>query len=114
MGRFGRMARALGLVLALGGGVLASAAGVLAAPPAAPGAQLRAEEYFVRGTDRAHAGDLRGAIDDLSQALRLDPTLVDAYRERAVALATLDDLAGALTDFDQAARLAPTDPEVFT
>jgi hypothetical protein len=89
MDRLARTVRALGLVLVLSGAALPGAPVALAAPPAAPGAQLSAEDYYGRGADRAHAGDLRGAIDDLSHALRLDPTLVDAYRERAVALATL-------------------------
>lgn len=52
-------------------------------------------------------GESEGAIDDLSQAVRLDPTLFDAYEARAKVRFELGDREGAPADFERALQLNP-------
>ena len=53
------------------------------------------------------------AIADYSQAIRLDPNLAPAYRDRGVAYSYSGDYDNALVDFNQALRLNPNDPAVY-
>lgn len=62
----------------------------------------RAIVYASRGLARAEAGDTEGAIDDLTEALALDPDLAAAYDRRAYAHYLRGDLSAAEADFARA------------
>jgi tetratricopeptide (TPR) repeat protein len=61
-------------------------------------------------------GDYKGAIDDFSAVIRLQPeyeTLYQAHFGRGYAKFQSGDFKEAKTDFDRAIRIYPNDPEVF-
>ena len=49
--------------------------------------------------------DYKGAIEDFTQAIRLDPRDASAYKNRGVLRANLGDRQGTLKDLREAARL---------
>ena len=63
-----------------------------------------AEAYFKRAQSRALMGDLKGAISDYGEAIRLNPEHSDAYYRRALHRSALGDSAGSTQDFNQAIR----------
>ena len=66
--------------------------------------------WFNRGTLRLKMGESRAAIEDYTEALRLESTYAEAYSSRGIALKDIGDSAGARRDFDAAIRLDPTLP----
>ncbi len=64
-----------------------------------------------RGQARLKLGDPWGAIDDFTHALRLDSTLSQAYKSRALAQAESNALPEALADFEHYLRLQPDAPD---
>ena len=54
------------------------------------------------------------AVRDFDRALALDPGLVVAWRQRALAYRAKGDYERALADFEQALLLAPSDPRLYT
>ena len=61
--------------------------------------------YIKRGESRFESGDVKGAMEDFNQALRLNPNLGEAYVNRGVALALSGDKKGAITDLQKASEL---------
>jgi tetratricopeptide (TPR) repeat protein/S1-C subfamily serine protease len=68
-----------------------------------------AEEYNNRGVHYYDRGRYDKALQDFSQALKLDPMLADAVSNRGWALVQKDDALTALADFDEAIRMNPRD-----
>jgi Flp pilus assembly protein TadD len=66
-----------------------------------------ADEYFNRAFDKANLEDDRGAIDDYSKAIELNPNDADAYVNRGLGKARLEDYRGAIADFTKAIKLNP-------
>ena len=60
-----------------------------------------------RGVERANKGDLDGAIEDYSEAIRLRPDFGLAIYNRGVARQDKKDLDGAIEDYSEAIRLKP-------
>ncbi len=84
-----------------------SFSGLLRQRPDAAGA------YYGRGAARYHARiDLDKAINDLTTALRLEPTLYKAYRIRGLARARQGDWAGLRDDCSLALQFQPTSAEL--
>ncbi|WP_218082829.1 tetratricopeptide repeat protein [Anthocerotibacter panamensis] len=80
-------------------------AGATQTPVISPELVLSGGEYYNRGAQKHRRGDYRGAIQDYTQALKLDDTLGDAYVARGSARDDAGDSAGALLDFDRALNL---------
>jgi Flp pilus assembly protein TadD len=104
--------------MALFSTLVASALGPVANPPmgaaiSAIAAQTSAEEYHARGVARQQAGDAQGAIEDYTQALRLNPNDAAAYNNRGAARATVGDAQGAIEDYTQALRLDSNDADAY-
>ena len=79
------------------------------AQPKAGPAVKSGEEYFNRAVERIQAGEDQGAIDDLTQAVKLDPPNAPLYvTTRAVVYLEQPDLARALADAEQALKQSPT------
>src|SRR5437762_3528375 len=72
-------------------------------------AQINADDFIERAEQKADQGDLRGAVEDFTQALRIDPSSVEAYLGRGFAQAELQAFNAAIDDFTQALRLGPAD-----
>ena len=69
--------------------------------------RLTAKEFFNRAFGKYKQGDYQGAIEDYTQAIRLDPNYAIAYNNRGIARRKLGDLQEAITDYNQAIRLDP-------
>ncbi len=60
--------------------------------------------YHVRGLAHYRLNDLRGAIADFNQALKLNPDYAPAYRDRGAVYKELGNLSAANQDFKSAAQ----------
>jgi tetratricopeptide (TPR) repeat protein len=69
--------------------------------------QATAESFFQRGEQRYWEDDFRGAIDNYTQAIRLNPSFAAAYINRGLSRFGLQDFQGAIADYTQAIRLNP-------
>lgn len=63
------------------------------------------EGYYNRGKNRMHI-DLRGAIDDFTKAIEINPSF-EAYNSRGLAKKNITDYKGAINDFTKAIELNP-------
>lgn len=86
--------------------VLASWAVAQAQEPDRP---QTASDYLCRGDKRLSSGDLDGAIDDFTEAIRLSPGDGAGHRGRGRARYRKGDLQGAIGDLTEAIRLNPLD-----
>ncbi|MFN7201411.1 MAG: tetratricopeptide repeat protein, partial [Aphanizomenon sp.] len=62
---------------------------------------------------RYKLGDLKGAILDYNQAIRLNPNYAGVYNHRGFTHHDLGDFPGAIRDFNQALKLNPNFPEAY-
>jgi tetratricopeptide (TPR) repeat protein len=81
--------------------------------PSGPPSQIPAVALNNRGVARQDKGDLDGAIQDYSEAIRLKPDYAIAFLSRGTARRAKGDLDGAVQDFSEAVRLKPNDAKVF-
>ncbi len=63
--------------------------------------------HFESGQAKLTAGDHRGAIEELDQAIAEDPQMAAAYKERGLAKHQVDDVDGAIADYSRAIELDP-------
>jgi tetratricopeptide (TPR) repeat protein len=77
-----------------------------AAPPVQP-QELTAQEWFERGTARYWKRDYDGAINDTTEAIRLQPANADAYIGRGRTRDSKGDDDGAINDYTEGLRLQP-------
>ena len=56
-------------------------------------------------------GPVNGALQDYTEAIRLEPDNADAFLNRGIARADKGDVDGALQDYTEAIRLKPDDAE---
>jgi tetratricopeptide (TPR) repeat protein len=66
-----------------------------------------AQAFQNRGTAYLDKGDTERAIQDLDQAISLDPNYANAFNSRGVAYEAKGDNGRAIQDYDQAIRLDP-------
>jgi lipoprotein NlpI len=69
--------------------------------------------YVFRGKAQAQRNEIKAAIQDFSEALKLDPTATDALYNRGAAYALMGQTKTALADFAQVLELAPNDPDTL-
>jgi tetratricopeptide (TPR) repeat protein len=69
--------------------------------------------YAMRGGLRGESRDLSGAIEDLTEAVKLDPKLAVAWRDRGTARVLRGELALARVDFDTAVGLDREEPKAW-
>jgi tetratricopeptide (TPR) repeat protein len=70
--------------------------------------QQNPEFYNDRGMDKYRSGDAKGAIDDYSIAIQINPRNDLFYSNRGVVKLTLiNDFKGAISDFDSALKINP-------
>jgi len=68
---------------------------------------------MTRGLRELHAGAMNDAIEDFGDAITLDPTLAEAYRQRAVARYQAGDTKGAIADLEATVQREPRDFAAF-
>jgi len=76
-------------------------------------ANLSAEGFFKRGVEKEESNDPKGAIDDLTKAISLNPNLADAYGYRGSAKEELEDYEGAISDYNKALEINPDDARLY-
>ncbi|MBZ0308389.1 MAG: tetratricopeptide repeat protein, partial [Anaerolineae bacterium] len=81
--------------------------------PVPTSTELSAEDWFSRAFGKHESGDVEGAIEDYTEAIRLKSDYADAYINRGVAHRDKGDVEGAIADYDTAIRLRPGDAEVY-
>jgi tetratricopeptide (TPR) repeat protein len=69
--------------------------------------------YFYRGTAHLYAGDPSQAISDLTQAIKLNPDLYEAYLNRADAYGDIREVSKALRDTTRAIELDNRQPDAY-
>ena len=69
--------------------------------------------YFHRGINRHTSGDIKGAIAEYNQALKLRPNFAEVYYKRGISRYKLGDLKGAILDYNQAISLNPNYAGVY-
>ena len=72
-----------------------------------PSTSRNANESYQRGNELRLRGNFRGAIEEYSEAIRLDPKLVNAYINRGLSYYRLGDRDRAFDDYTTAIRLDP-------
>jgi tetratricopeptide (TPR) repeat protein len=72
-----------------------------------------AEESFLRGNLLLDSGDPRGAIDEYTAALELNPRLAQAYNNRGLSHAALREYDAAVADYDACLALPNPLSEAF-
>jgi tetratricopeptide (TPR) repeat protein len=74
--------------------------------PSAPSGP-KADDFFLQADEKYKTGDLKGAVENYSQALRLNPNYGEAYFGRGDARGDLGDKQGGIEDLTQAIRINP-------
>jgi tetratricopeptide (TPR) repeat protein/S1-C subfamily serine protease len=82
-------------------------------PPLSVPSQPTADDFLLQGIDRAIAGNGQAAIAGFDQAIRLNPSYVNAYISRGSIRSALGDNKGAIADYDQAIRLNPNFADTY-
>lgn len=82
------------------------------AQPAVTEANLSAEAWFERGSQRDKSDSI-GKIADFSQAIALNPQFAEAYYNRGIAYFNQNNFEAAIGDYDQSVALDATSPESF-
>jgi tetratricopeptide (TPR) repeat protein len=66
-----------------------------------------------RGYQRLQSGDLKGALEDYNEVVRLEPNEPDNYINRGLVKEKLKDYAGALADYSHALKLDEKNPKAW-
>jgi tetratricopeptide (TPR) repeat protein len=82
------------------------------AAPAAPTAQLSAQEYFEQGNALYEQGDIQAAVDAFGQAVALDEQNAGYWHNLGVAQYSLNTLDEARASFQRGLALEPDDAEL--
>lgn len=64
-------------------------------------------EYFNRGVSKARTGDSKGAIMDLSEAIKINPKNENAYYYRALSKDLMHDYLGGIEDYNKIIEINP-------
>ncbi|MEM6754551.1 MAG: trypsin-like peptidase domain-containing protein [Cyanobacteria bacterium P01_C01_bin.38] len=79
----------------------------ITAPPLQVAQAPTAENFFLKGVDKAEKKDYQGAINDFNQAIKINPQYAEAYYNRGNARTQLQDYQEAINDFNQAIKINP-------
>jgi tetratricopeptide (TPR) repeat protein len=74
---------------------------------------ISADKYSARGWEKLSCGDYRGAAEELTKVIELDPGHETAYYNRGVAKHQLEDYQGAVEDYTKAIELYAEDAHAY-
>ncbi len=80
--------------------------------PAQVATAPKGDDFYIQALNKRQQGDLQGAINDLSEAIRLNPKYAFAYALRGTVRHELKDYRGAISDFSEAIRLSPNHMDI--
>ncbi|MTJ11299.1 tetratricopeptide repeat protein [Anabaena sp. UHCC 0187] len=72
-----------------------------------------ADKYFSLGHEPVFFEDYKGAIDDWTQVIKINPNYANAYYYRGVIRYELGDKQGAIDDYSQAIKINPNDALIY-
>jgi tetratricopeptide (TPR) repeat protein len=72
-----------------------------------------ADDFFIKGNEKASNKDYRGAIADYNQAIKINPNYANIYYNRGVTRYELGDKQGAIADYNQALKINPNLAEAY-
>jgi tetratricopeptide (TPR) repeat protein len=106
---------AVGLLIAFTSPQVIAAQGVIkgAEVPLNVVATASAKDILIQGNEKFDRKDYKGAIEDYTQVIRLNPSNDDAYFSRGTAHIKLKNYQQAIADFTQVLRIAPNDAEAY-
>ncbi|MGK7873930.1 MAG: tetratricopeptide repeat protein [Xenococcaceae cyanobacterium] len=82
-------------------------------PTSSSTASQTAKDFFNQGYKKDEQGDYKGAIEDYTQAIRINPNYADAYNNRGLARYQLGEYQAAIEDYTQAIRINPNDADAY-
>jgi Tfp pilus assembly protein PilF len=68
-------------------------------------AKINAKDLVNRAVMKAQSGDNQGAIEDLTEAIKMESKYAPAYHYRGIVRSAIGDKSGAIVDFQSAANL---------
>jgi tetratricopeptide (TPR) repeat protein len=69
--------------------------------------------FAISGNEKIARKDYKGAIEDLSRAIKIDPSFKQAYENRGVAKFFIQDYNGAIQDYTKAIEIDPDEYSTF-
>ncbi len=73
-----------------------------------------ADDFYIKSYEKYDQKDYKGAIRDLTEAIRLNPNYDNAYYNRGVVRYKLGDKQGAVADYNSAIKINPNDDNAYT
>jgi tetratricopeptide (TPR) repeat protein len=68
---------------------------------------IQAKRYYESGLKKQDEGDLDGAINDYTRAIKVNPRYTEAYNNRGAIRRSKGDVDGAIADYDRAIEVDP-------
>lgn len=109
-----RRARFLASIIAVGFSCVVPVSYADNACPSVFAASTTATGWFEQGMADFAAGRYDAAVQDYTEAIRLDPSLAFAYVNRGGAYDLLGQRDAAIQDYTEAIRLAPSHPTAYS
>lgn len=81
--------------------------------PSSQAPERSAEALWQSASDKINRKDYQSAIEDLNQALQINPNYFNVYHSRGFARSHLEDEQGAIEDYNQALQINPNSAKTY-